>query len=474
MKSIQFVSGIAVALMLTACDSDNDSFTAPPPEEAPTAQLQVMHAVANAPTVSVISAGSALVSGLSFKETSGFSSVPEGTLTVQVDADVPGGQVTVIPATNLDLTADTDYSVIAIGEVGSMVNPIAPLVIGNPTSPVGAGNVRIEVVHAAPNAPPVDIHVTAPADPIVPANAIAGGNTPFGANSGQLEVAAGEYRIRVTLPGDTAMVFDSGTVALPAGADLLVVAVDNTVAGRDAVDAPPITLFVSDGQGTFEILDAATPAEVRVVHAVADAPTVDVYINDAMAMNAPTISGLGYKGVFPTPVVAGGDAYAALAAGTNNVLVTVADNAGAIAIPATDLELAAGQQYSVYASGTLATIMPFVTEDDDRSIGTEARVRVIHLAPSAGLVDVYVTAVGADINNENPTLEAVNFEADTGYLSLPGMAYDVTVTLAGTKTIAIGPATVALSDGGVYTAVARDPDPNVGNDPFGLILLDDF
>jgi len=261
---------------------------------------------------------------------------------------------------------------------------------------------------------------------------------------------------------------------LPAGADLLVVAVDNTVAGRDAVDAPPITLFVSDGQGTFEILDAATPAEVRVVHAVADAPTVDVYINDAMAMNAPTISGLGYKGVFPTPVVAGGDAYAALAAGTNNVLVTVADNAGAIAIPATDLELAAGQQYSVYASGTLATIMPFVTEDDDRSIGTEARVRVIHLAPSAGLVDVYVTAVGADINNENPTLEAVNFEADTGYLSLPGMAYDVTVTLAGTKTIAIGPATVALSDGGVYTAVARDPDPNVGNDPFGLILLDDF
>jgi hypothetical protein len=152
----------------------------------------------------------------------------------------------------------------------------------------------------------------------------------------------------------------------------------------------------------------------------------------------------------------------------------VAGNKGAIAIPATDLDLAAGQQYSVYASGTLAAIEPFVTEDDDRSIATEARVRIIHLAPSAGLVDIYVTPVGADINNEDPTLEDVDFEADTGYLSLAGMSYDVTVTLAGTKTVAIGPATVTLSDGDVYTAVARDPDPNVVNDGFGLILLDDF
>jgi hypothetical protein len=473
MKSmIKVFSGVAAALLLGACDSDDDvnlNQTLPAPLEQ--VQLQLVHAVANAPTVSVGNTGSTFITGLRFKETSGFVPFAVGTLAVQVDADVPGGQATVIPSTDVDLVADTTYSVLAIGEVGSMANPIAPLVISNAATPVGAGNVRVEVVHGAPNAPPVDIHVTAPADPIVPANAIAGGNTPFGANSGQLEVPAGDYRIRVTLPGDTAPVFDSGTVALPAGADLLVVAVDNTVAGRNAADAPPITLLVSDGQVTFEILDALTPAEVRVVHAVPDAPAVDVYLNDPMAMNAPPISGLGYKEVFPTP---GADSYAPLAAGTNNVLVTVSGNVGAIAIPATDLDLVAGQQYSVYASGTLATIAPFVTEDDDRSIGTEARVRIIHLAPSAGLVDLYVTAVGADINNESPTLEDVDFQADTGYLSLPGMAYDVTVTLAGTKTIAIGPATVTLSDGGVYTAVARDPDPNVANDPFGLILLDDF
>ena len=288
------------------------------------------------------------------------------------------------------------------------------------------------------------------------------------------EVPAGDYRIRVTLPGSTTPVFDSGTVTFPAGADLLVVAVDNTVAGRTAVGAPPITLLVSDGASTFEILDAATPAEVRVVHAVPDAPAVDVYINDPMATNAPSISGLSYRQAFPMQAIAGPDAYAALDAGTNNLLVTVAGNPGATAIPATDLDLAPGQRYSVYASGSLATIEPFVREDDDRSIATEARVRILHLAPSAGLVDIYITAVGADINNEAPTLEDVDFQADTGYLSLAGMPYDVTVTLAGTKTVAIGPATVTLNDGSVYTAVARDPDPSVVNDTFGLILLDDF
>jgi hypothetical protein len=71
-------------------------------------------------------------------------------------------------------------------------------------------------------------------------------------------------------------------------------------------------------------------------------------------------------------------------------------------------------------------------------------------------------------------LEDVDFGGDTGYLSLEPGTYDVSVTLADTKTVAIGPATVTLDAGGVYTAVARDPDVDVGNDPFGLILLDDF
>ncbi len=336
--------------------------------------------------------------------------------------------------------------------------------ISNPEADVTAGNVRVEVVHAAAGAPPVDIYVTAPGADLTQSMPIAGGNTPFGANSGQLEVPAGDYQIRVTLPGSVAPVFDSGTVALAADADLLVLALDNTGPG-----AAPVTLLVSDGESTSEILDASTPAEVRVVHAVPDAPPVDVYVNDPMAAGAPALENLAFSEVLPGP-----DAYAELMAGTNNVLVTASGNPGVIAIPATDLELAAGQQYSVYASGEFATIAPFITEDDDRSIATEARVRILHLSPNAGPVDIYVTAPATDISTLDPVFGDVAFLDDTGYVSLAAGMYDVTVTLAGTTTVAIGPATIDVAAGGVYTAAARDPNPAVMNDSFGLILMDDF
>ena len=47
-----------------------------------------------------------------------------------------------------------------------------------------------------------------------------------------------------------------------------------------------------------------------------------------------------------------------------------------------------------------------------------------------------------------------------------------TVTVAGTKTAAIGPAPITVSDGSVYTAAARDATG--GGPPFGLILMDEF
>lgn len=446
--------GLSIAfagLALSACDSNDTAFV----------PVQIIHAVANAPTVDVTNGPSTLYTDIAFKQATGFDPLPVGSTSIAINADLPSASLTVIGPANIPLVRGNSYSILAIGSVGSMNAPIQPLVLSNASTPVTPGNVRVQVVHGAAGAPPVDIHVTGPMDTIVPTNALAGGNTAFGAASGRIEVPAGDYRIRVALPGDTTPLFDSGTVALPAGADLVVVAIDNTVAGRSAANAPPISLLVADGNGQFEILDQSTPAEVRVVHAVPDANGVDIYINDPMASGMPAISGLDYTQTVP----ADGNTYLAFPVGTTNLLVTGAGNPGFIAIPASDVELAAGKRYTVYASGSVAAgISPYITEDDDRVVATEARTRIIHLAPSAGLVDIYLTPPMTPIDNIDATFEGVDFGDETGFVSLEAGTHEVTVTLAGTKTVAIGPAAIDLAAGGVYTAVARAPDVDVAND----------
>jgi hypothetical protein len=472
---VRAFAAIACFAALSACEDSRDGGNPTPPIEGPASPtVRFIHAVPDAPDVNIRAGEALLAFELDYRQATPDRTVNAGTASVQVDANLPDGELTVIGPVDVTLEADMKYAVIAVGEVDPAGEPITPLVIANPNEPVTAGNARVEVVHAAPNAPAVDIFVTAPGAPLAGATPIAGGSTPFGAYSGQIEVPASDYQIRVTLPGSTTPVFDSGTVSLTDGADLLIAAMDNTGPG-----AAPILLHVSTRGEEFEIFDVDTPAEVRVVHAVPDAPAVDVFVNDPTAVGAPAIGALDYTQVAPGP-----DSYVELPGGTTNVLVTAAGNPGVIAIPATDLELSAGVQYSVYATGTLATtgtsggIEPYITVDDDRPVATEAKVRILHLSPSAGPVDIYVLPPASpatfDLTGATPAFSGVDFRQETGYVALNGGSYTVAVAAAGTTNVAIGPVTIDVVAGGVYTAAARDPDPDVANDTFGLILLDDF
>lgn len=442
------------ALGLTGCDifddDDDDPVIITPPPVVGEFKLQVLHASPDAPAVNVLVDGAETLAGVDFKAGSGVLTLDEGDYEIQVDGILPGDNAAVIGPTTLTFAADTLYSVIAINDVAN----IEPLILEQPDTAVPAGSVRVRVVHAAPAAPEVDVFVTAPGADLTAEAPL--GTFEFGGDLGPVEVTGGDYQIRVTAAGDpAAVVFDSGTVALPADANLLVAAVANTGAG----DAP-ISLALLDGTGPSEILDTDTVANLRVVHGSPDAPAVDIVVNDGFA--APLIEDLafgeatGFVGVPPADY---------------NVKVTPADNAGVIVIDA-DLTLEAGLSYSVIAADVLATIDALVLADDPRPVATEAKVRIIHGSPAAGNVDIYVTAVGADITTVDPAFTDIPFKANTGFTSLAAGDYDVTVTPTGTTDAAIGPATISIADGGVYTAIARDATG--GGAPLGLILLDDF
>ncbi|RUO37694.1 hypothetical protein CWE13_07025 [Aliidiomarina shirensis] len=450
----------ALALALAACNSSSapevETPNPPTPDPLGDFQLRVHHAAADAPAVNITVNGENFLENVDYQVSSGLATVEEGDYSVGVDAILPDDTTaTVIGPLDLELDADTRYDVFALGSVAE--ETLEPLVVANPISDVGDGNARLQVLHGVPVDLTVDVFVTEFGADLTAAQPTA--TLAYQDYTDQVEVVAGDYQIRITVAGDPeALVFDSGEVSLPDGADLFVTATPNVAANSSD---RPIALLLADGEASSVLYSADTGADVRVVHAVADAPNVDVLVNDGAALT-------------DVPFLAFSD-YINLAADTYNVKVNAAGTDTTV-IEA-DLPLENSLQYSVLAVGELTeeTITAAVIQDFNRRIATAAQVRIVHASPAAGPVDIYVTATD-DISEATPAFAGVDFNAEdiqfTGNVALTPGEYFVTVTLADTKDAAIGPVMLDLAGGGLYTAIAVDATGG-GLLP-QLILMDDF
>lgn len=450
----------SVSLTLAGCPFDDDDGPAPvpvvpapaPAPEPNPAFLRITHASPDAPAVNIL-ANDAVLGGLEnvdYQVSSGWLEVEAADYSVAVDAILADMTTAAVIEATLTLESDKTYDVIAVNETAS----IEPLVIVNDFTAVTAGNVRVQVVHAAPAAPEVDIYVTAPDTDITMEQPLA--TAAFKDYTAQVEVPAGDYQIRITPAGSTTVVFDSGSIGLADGADLLVAATENVTTGQS-----PVTLHVADGMSSFQIRDVNAGSHLRVVHAVADAPAVDVIANNALTLvdAAPFLAGTDYL------MVANADYLIDIAADADNSLVVIDDAA---------VTLEQGVSYTAIANSDLANIQLGLLTDNTRRLATAAQVRIIHASPSAGEVDIYVTADG-NIADVDPTFTAVPFAtplAETGFVQLPAGDYYVTVTVTGSKDAALETGMLSLAADAIYTAIAVDA--NGGGLLPQLILLDDF
>ena len=198
-------------------------------------------------------------------------------------------------------------------------------------------------------------------------------------------------------------------------------------------------------------------ARLRVVHASPDAPAVDVLVDGAVVLNdVPFEAASGYLAV-----PAGARNVQVRASGTTTVVIDVTPT------------LVAGTDYTVLAVGPVASIEPLLlTDENTPPAAGNAKVRLVHASPTAGLVDIYITAPGADISVATPALANVDFKAASPYVTAPAGDYQVRVTAAGTKTVALDTGTLTLGAGQIRTGIALDAPG--GGLPVGAVVLADL
>lgn len=197
-------------------------------------------------------------------------------------------------------------------------------------------------------------------------------------------------------------------------------------------------------------------SRIRVVHASPDAPNLDIYLDgNREAANVPYAGASNYL-----PVIFGTRVVELTATGSQTPLIQSA------------LPVAQGTDYTLLAVNRLASIQALVlTDDNSAPAAGQAKLRIIHAAPSAPAIDVYATAPGADLASATPQIGGLAFRSASTYLSVAAGDYRVRVTQAGTKTVLFDSGTLPLGAGVIRTIVAVDHAG--GGGPVGALLLTD-
>lgn len=432
-RTLALGSTLLLGALLTNCSSSSD----PAPMATPMTSVRVVHASPDAPSVDVTANGASVVQNAPFKAGTAFAKVPAGVVNLKVNA---AGTTTTVINASPTLIANKFYTVMAVNNLSA----IEPLVIEDDGTAPTTGQVKVRVVHAAPKVGAVDVYVTAPnADLAVTTPTLA--NVPFKGFSSALQVPAATYQVRITGTGSKAAVFDSGTVPLAAGSDLVLAAVQ-----QDGLGSPVSLLGLTTDaiKPTLEILDA-NQGYLRVMHASPDTPAVDVLADNVI--------------VLPNVAYPVNSAYLPVSPKTYGLKVNVAGTS-TTAINA-NLPVTKGLVQSVYAVNFLASVEPFVVADDlTLPAAGKAKLRIIHASPNAGSVDVLV--------NNAVALSNVPFKTAASYLTVDAGTYSVKLNAAGTSTTAYS-TSLTLAGGKIYTAIATGSATAGAANPLTVKLLTD-
>jgi hypothetical protein len=177
---------------------------------------------------------------------------------------------------------------------------------------------------------------------------------------------------------------------------------------------------------------------LRIVNAIPDAAAISVTVGTQNV-----VSNLPFQGLTQ---------YISVPSGNQEFKVS-ANGGASNAIDAT-LGLSGGANYTYVVFNPVASATAILVVD---SFPTPASgtfgFRVINAASGVGLVDVYLTAPGTDINSTSPTISAIAVGAVSAVFSPNAATLELRITAAGTKQILYDTGAQNFTNGASYQAV---------------------
>lgn len=179
--------------------SDDENPTTPEPEKA---NVMVIHASPDAPGVDLLVDNSIAGNGLTFPNNTPYLSVEKGNRNIKVN--VAGTSTTVIEE-SLNLDANKNYSIFAVGAVANLT----PLVLEDDLTTPANGKSHVRFLHLSPDAPSVDI--TTQEGIVIFGNISFKEFTPF------TPINSGTYNLQVRLAGTETVVLDLNNIQAESG-----------------------------------------------------------------------------------------------------------------------------------------------------------------------------------------------------------------------------------------------------------------
>ncbi len=362
------------------------------------ATLRVIHAAPGAPDVDVLLDGQPLLEGFAFGAASEYAPLTPEEHRIQV---VPTGQTADSAVVDETLGAEPGRAYLLA--VFGLLNEIGGDIYDVDLAEIEPGNARVRLINLSPDAGDIDLLETGGDEWF--------GNVALGEVSDYRDIAPGAYS--ADLRGDEDRVLQTVTELTFDEARVYDVVAIGQIAD-DSLEVQSLVTAVSPPCAeVLEIDGAGSDACLRLVHAAPDAPPVDVYINDAqIAQNLEFASATEYVAV-PSGGGRGGRVTA-----TGAPIEEAVIDAG--------LDFDPGQAYEILVTGAGDDLELTTTGTDLRPIAAgQARVRVVHASPDAGVIDV-----GVEGTDEN-LFEGVDFRNATEYIIVDAGDYPIEVRPGG-------------------------------------------